>query len=1112
VYSNRFRRGVFVPALALLSLVSSAFAQTSRGTVSGVVTDATGAAVVGATVDLVHRQTNVSRSTETNAAGLYRFDAVDLGPHDVSVRMAGFKNATIRSFEVAGGQVVTVDVRLEVGETQTSVEVTASAVQIQAEAPVRGANITTSQITELPISERNPVALALNLPGISTNRYGTGVDTFVVNGARGRSNNFLLDGTENNDISVAGQGFQVRNPDAVAEVHVQTSNFDAEFGRAGGGVINVITRQGTNSLHGSLNYTLDSTIDDALTNTQALNPEAIQRGRPLPGTEQWYGGTIGGPIVKDRTFFFGSFQEQRQNASGSANVTVPSAAGRATLQRLFPRGRSRNLDTFFDLIGPLEASSQPFNVALGDGRPDVEFGTASFAFPQTLVDRQFLVRIDHKISDKDQLSGRWARSKLTEPSGGETTSVPGLFTSSSEAYQNALINHTRVFTPTLTNELRLSYNRLELDSPMDPANPAGLTASQYTIQGISQAWSLGVRSNFPQGRIANNYVVQDTMTKIAGRHTLRFGLDLLQQRSRQFAPIVERGRFNYNASNFGGVAYTAFANFVDDFAGAGGALDRTFGSARYYPELFRQAYFFQDRWRATQALTISLGLRWEDFGTPINSIAKASWSGLFNVDPVTFDGPYRQPSKVKRDLNNFSPMVGIAYSPSATSGLLGWLFGERKGVFRMGYGIGYDSFFNNIASNAQTSVPNAIAMALPASVVSAAQPRGVANLSTLMFTTPREPRPADGQALVPGDLVNPYYQRWSAGLQREIPANVLLDVSYVASKGTKLFLNEQLNPTVPISEMVLPLPASQIPADRITNRLDGLQGSRNIRTNGGDSIYHSLQVSANRRLTAGLQATLAYTWSKLIDNGADIFQVAALNQTQNPSVPAYLGGLQRDRSVSMLDRPHRATITYVYNLPFLRDGKGVLGRVLGGWQLSGVTSFESGPPVNITNGVDADGYDGAGDRPDFNPNGRRGVRAVPNPASPTGYVNPDAGNQPIDRSDAMFVGLPAFAGTVPRRTGNLGRNTWRMTGVNNFDMTLQKRFAVTESVSLEFRAESFNVFNHPQYGVVGESPFAPKVEQGMAAGVNTAPAGRFLRPEFSDGGARMLRYSLRLRF
>jgi hypothetical protein len=167
----------------------------------------------------------------------------------------------------------------------------------------------------------------------------------------------------------------------VAEVHVQTSNYDAEFGRAGGGVINVITRQGTNTLHGSLNYTLDSTIDDALTNTQALNPEAVARGRVLPGTEQWYGATIGGPVRKDRTFFFGSWQEQRQNASGSGNVTVPTSAGRGTLERLFPRGRSANVDTFFDLIGPLVATAQPFPVALGDGRPDIEFGTAAFSYP-----------------------------------------------------------------------------------------------------------------------------------------------------------------------------------------------------------------------------------------------------------------------------------------------------------------------------------------------------------------------------------------------------------------------------------------------------------------------------------------------------------------------------------------------------------------------------------------------------------------------------------------------------------------------------------------------------------------------------------------------------------
>lgn len=1097
----------------LTAIAPSAFPQTSRGTVSGVVTDQTGAAVAGAKVELTNKETNVTRDTESNTAGLYRFDAVDLGTYDVNVRMSGFRNAIVRGFTVAAGNVSTVDVRLDVGETQTVVEVSGQAVALQVEAPVRGANVTTTQIAELPYSGRNPVALALNVPGVSTNRYGNGDTSFVVNGARGRSNNFLLDGTENNDISVAGQGFKIKNPDAVAEVSVQTAQYDAEFGRAGGGVVNVVTKSGTNEFHGSAGTLLDWTYDDAITNTQALAPDVQQRGRPLPGTDQWFFGTIGGPVVKNRTFFFGSYSHEIQFSQSQGNVTVPTDAGWATLNSLFPTGRSRNLDLFRSLVGPARGTSQLTSIPLGDGRPDVQFGTSIFPYTQRLTEKQYNIRIDHKLGENDLLYGRLAQSLQDQPVGGETTSFPGSFTSYTAKYINALISETHIFSPSLTNEVRLSYNRIALDYPMDPANQAALSAPGYTIQGltVNGVYSVGIRSNFPQGRIANNYVLQDTATKIFGKHSVRFGFDLLKQRSRQFAPIPMRGQLTYNASNFNGQAYSGFANFIEDFGGAGGGANKTFGSAVYYPELFRQAYFVQDRWRVTQTVTLSLGLRWEDFGTPVNSIAKASWSGLFNVDPVTLAGPYSKPSGINRDLNNFAPMFGIAYAPEAQSGPLSWIFGQKKGVFRAGYGVGYESFFNNIASNAQTSTPNTIATLAPASVVGAGAVRGTANLSSVLPTTARAPLPSDAQTLVPGDLVNPYYQRWSAGIQREMPQNILLDISYVGSKGTKLFLNEQLNPTVPLAMQITPVPQSQIAPAALTGRYDALQGSRNIRTNGGDSNFHSLQTTVHRRFAKGFDMRLGYTWSKLIDNGGDVFAISQLNQTQNPSVPAFLGGLQRDRAVSMYDRTHRAVIQYIWQLPWMKNQRGFAGHVLGGWQLAGTTTFESGPPFNVTNGVDADGIDGAGDRPMYNPNGQRNTRAVFRTTSPTGYVNPDAGNAPIDPATAMFISLPAFSGTTPKATGNLGRNTLRAPGLANWDMNISKRIRISERMFVELRGEAYNIWNHPNYGTPSVSPFSP-AQQGFRGDVDGSPAGRFLNWSIADAGGRVLRYNLKFQF
>src|SRR5215468_10399329 len=747
-------------ALTLISLSLTASAQTSRGTVSGVVTDQTGAVVSGAGVTLTSAATSVSRSTVTNSEGFYRFDAVDLGAYSIKFTAPGFGAVVKNNVVVSANQTASVNTQLAPGTQELTVDVTAeSGASLQTEAPVRGGNIDETRLTELPIATRNPVSLALTLPGVSTNRFSTGVQSFSANGGRGRSNNFLIDGTENNDISVAGQGFQIKNPDAVKEVSVQTSNYDAEFGRAGGAVINTITRSGSNNFHGTLAWQYDSTRDDALTNTQSLDPDIRRRGYPPYGTEHIFSGTLGGPLYfprfgeggpalysgRDRSFFFVAYQNQRQASNSTASVLVPSVAGRAALRALYPAGVNPRVDTFLDVTSAAVATSQFTNVQLDPAtvtvnrRPDIQFGTAITSFGQRFAEPQFQIRIDHKVSEKSQLSARYLFADQNAPVGGATLGLPGFTTSQANRYQNFLISETHVFSPSLTNELRLSYNRIALAFPLDPPNPLGLTLVSIAIAGITndpnRGYNIGIQTNLPQGRIANNYVIQDTVTYLRGNHTFRAGFDLLDQRSRQFAPINERGLLAYSA----GGGYSAFANFVDDFGGSGpttGSADRDFGSPRYYPFLFRQAYFGQDRWRVSDALTLTLGLRYENFGNPINTLRTPAFTGLFNIDPVTLTGPFNQPNKVANDNNNFAPTIGIAYSPAFSGGALGRLFGERKTVIRGGYQIGYDSFFNNIASNASSSSPNLVSTLIP-SAVSAQNPRGLPGLSSLVPTAAR---------------------------------------------------------------------------------------------------------------------------------------------------------------------------------------------------------------------------------------------------------------------------------------------------------------------------------------------------------------------------------------
>ena len=1131
--------------IVTIALSTVALGQTSRGTVTGTVTDPNGAVIAGAEVTLTSGATKLSRTTTTNSEGLYRFEAVDPGPYSLKVTATGFGEVVHTGIEVRANQASDVPAQMAPAGQVATVNVAADAGQLlQVEAPVRGGNIDKVRITELPVAGRNPVALALTLPGVSTNRFGFGVGTFSVNGSRGRSNNFLIDGTENNDISVAGQAFQITNPDAVQEVSVQTSNYDAEFGRAGGAVVNTITKSGTDDFHGSLAYLLDSTHDDAITNTQSTSAATRQRGHPPRGTEQYFAGTLGGPLLfphfgegkpmwtydgRQRTFFFAAWQEQFRSASAQATRTVLTQAGRNQLRSLFPVGANPRVDLLMDVTRQVigETNFQNINIGARPGCADpcpIQFGTGSLFVPQTYRERQAQFRVDHKIGENDQFSARYLFDDQKDPLGGGIT-FPGYGTANNNTYQNLLLTETHIFSPRWTNEARLAYNRILIDFPLNPDEPLGLVLPRFDISTLSQ---FGVATNLPQGRVANNYVFQDTLTHVRGNHTFRFGLDLLQQRSRQFAPIVERGLLTFrSAGNF-----TALANYIDNFAGSGGGTQRDFGSPRYYPFLFRQAYFVQDRWHVSDALTLTLGLRYENFGNAINTLQTAAFTGLFNVDPVTFAGPYSQPNEVEDDNNNFAPTFGLAYSPSFESGLLGRIFGNRQMVIRMGYQLGYDSFFNNIASNAATSSPNVVATQVP-SVVNLTTPRGLPNVTGALPLTPRPLSPLDSQTLVVANLVNPYYQRWSLGFQRELPGNMVIDASYVGSKGTKLYLNEDLNPSVPIVANAFNPGIQRItPAGftgsttcqpgtagcLISGRLDNLQGSRLTRTNGGSSIYHSAQLLVTRRFTNGFSLSTAYTWSKLIDNASEVFTVADTNLPQQSSFPSIFGGQALERAVSFFDRTHRFSLTYVYELPFMRNQQGFVGHLLGGFQLSGVTTFESGVPLTVVNGQDADSIGGNLDRPDFNPNGQPGVRAVPatataqaNPCNvaigSTFYTNPDAGGACINPATAQYIGLLALSG----RRGNLGRNTLRTPGLNNWNVNVLKRVNVGEAKFFELRAEFYNIFNHPQYGTASVSPFAP-LSAGVPANVFTSAAGQFLHPEFSDGGGRVIRYQLKFSF
>ena len=656
------RHTLFVALFALAALSKDLGAQTSRGAISGIVMDGQRAAIPNTAVELRALSTNVIRATLSNDSGLYRFDAVDPGFYDLRFSQSSFQTVTTKEFEVDAAQMVTMDVILQIGGTSETINVTAEVPQIQVETAARAANIPAFAIRNLPFASRNAVSLSLTAPGVTSSKFATptGARTFVVNGARGRSNNFMIDGTNNNDISVAGQAYLIRNPEVVQEVSVQTSNFDAEFGRAGGGVVNLITRSGTNNFHGSLGYGLDSTRDDTISSSLSRSPDIQARGKNFPGTEQDFDGAFGGPVIKDKMFFFASYLEVRQFSQSSTEMFSPTAAGRNTLRSLFPPGRNPNADLLLNITNSNDGVFGAFNIPLGLGRPDVEFGRVIIPYSQQLRLRQWSIRGDHRLSERDSLSARLFVSDDAEPSGGETLSFPSFNTSSSEVAYTGAVHHTHVFSPSSTNEVRIAYTRFNFSSPLDSANPLGKTLPLFAIAGINTTTNsvYGVRSTFPQGRLFNDYILQDTISLIRGKHSLRLGVELMNQRARQAAPIDQRGTLSYGSSSLAGQTFSGLANFLDGFGGAGSA-SRTFGTPWYYPSIYRQAYFGQDRWRMTSDSALTLGLRYEYFGTPMNVIRTPAYTGIFNVNPITFESSFTLPNKVFPDKNNFAPSLAL---------------------------------------------------------------------------------------------------------------------------------------------------------------------------------------------------------------------------------------------------------------------------------------------------------------------------------------------------------------------------------------------------------------------------------------------------------------------
>jgi hypothetical protein len=1056
---------IHLKVLVVGALAVAAYAQTSRGTVTGTVTDQSGAVIAGARVTLTGVETGVKLSAASNQAGVYRFDAVDLGVYELQVVHPGFRTYAGAGIKVEANRATTLDPRLDVGGAETRIEVNGESSELLVkDGPLRGGNFQPREVRDLPLPGLNPLSLTRTLPGatdaagstITAGLVNTGA-AFSINGQRPRSNNFLLDGTDNNGLWITGEEQVLTIADAVEEVSVQTGNFSVEFGRAAGGVFNVVTKSGTNSLHGTLLWRYQSQRFDSVSNLNKL--DGIDQS---VFSDNIFGFTAGGAVHRNKTFFFAGFQQEYRHSTSNNPMQIPTADAVSRLETLSP-GNPR-LQLYLGALGNLRGTGAPFNVALGVDpltgvdRGNVQFAAGSYVLPSTNDGPQWLGRIDHYQSEAHRLSWRFSYdSLLTVPcvcgSSGSPISFPGFIKEQDLHHDNVVFTDSYIFGPSYTNEFRFSYERpdAKLGVTWPGSVASALTLPAIMITGVA-APGLANNGQFYYG---NNFLFQETQTKLKAGHALRYGVEFLREYFTEEPTAATLGKVAFVPSP----GYSAFANYLDDFSGPLASLNRVFGAAPFHPDQLRQSYFFQDNWKVTPDLALTLGLRYENSGQPANSLPYPAFPGF---DPAQFLVRH----EVHRDNRDFGPAFGLAWSPSSRSGWLGRWFGGGKTVWRGGYQISYDAFFTQLMTTAAATTPNAT----NAKTTAPNSGRGDPGWLELLPTTAAPALRTDAQAALDPHLRNPYSERWSFGFERQLPQDILLDVSYVGSESHGLDTKADRNPLLPTGK-----------------HLDPDFGQVLVIDNEGNSSYHALQARLERRFSHGFQLAASYTWSKAIDSASDF----VASDLQSPagdtiaSVPISQGGLKLDRGLSDYDRTHRLTLVYLWTIPGPRSGW--RRSALGGWSLAGITTFQSGTPFTVGNGSDrnADGF--LQDRPDIgNPGAPLNTRAIIFPACATGYLNPDTPScvSPFDVHWVEGSGLPAAA--------TVGRNTLHTGGTNNFDLNLTKSIALGDKRRLELRWEALNAFNHPQFIQV------PQME------VFSTPAGRFLNRDFTNSGIRTM--------
>ncbi|MGB6482784.1 MAG: TonB-dependent receptor [Candidatus Acidiferrales bacterium] len=1097
----------------LLSVIVVAFAagtaksQTTNGTLVGSVVDQQGAVIPGAQISVVNQATGEVRSAVTAANGVFRVDELPVGVYRLTAVANGLSNGVINRIEIAVDQTQSVRLVLGVAGQQQSVTVTGSVSLVNTQTSQLGQVVGETQVTTLPLNGRNFAQLALLNPGVAAFGGGGGqqggeggTSGFSSNGQRSSSNNFMVDGIDNNDY-LGGSVAQLPSIDSIQEFDVQTNTFSAEYGRNSGSVVNLVTKSGTNQFHGSAYEFFRNDILDG--QNFFADPDL---GKPELRLNQ-FGFTAGGPIIKDKTFFFGNYEGFRQVAGITVLTNVPTVAER---QGIFTDSQGNPVQV---TVNPV--SAKLFNLF---PLPNTSQPSGNFVSSPALTNstNQYMMKVDQRLGGSDSLSFRYSYTGAdiyTPLSGGQqSTSFPGYGSFSNGSDHLASISYVKILSPNSLNEFRFGFTRVTdlgynqetaqaadygfntgwpTNSPLNLGNIPYISFGGGLVSGGGSLANLGGSDNNPGGDWQNVLQFIDNFTHSTARHDIKFGANISNYRINRFYDLDDSGEIIFSGGENPQGLSSPLADFAEGLPSS--SLHFVGDSARSF-RLTNYSLFAEDSFKASSQLTLNYGIRYE-----LSTVLHDATNRLSTWVPSDYQH-YLSPTADQTDLSvleqsgivtqgqtglydgnhrNFAPRVGIAWSTK----------GQRPIVIRSSYGIFYDFILGEIPTNALLNPPYLPDYYDSAPAISWPQAFAPAGFPVLTTTAQQ--------------FATPYAQDWNLDVQKELPGNMLFETSYVGTKGTHLprFVQidqayndlQQIDSLTPdlytrLTLMGIPSSAAQYLAanPELSPSIARVPyfGFAQIfqAQNVVNSEYNSLQVKLNKRVTHGLQFLLSYTYSHSIDGASDFYGSGGNGGNIFPQNDYDLAA---ERGSSDFDIRHRLVWSYIYEAPSLKRYAHLLPTALSdGWELSGILTLQTGQPFTVLTGGDNSGTGLGTDRPN--------VTCNPNIAP---------------RTVQQWFNTSCFQPNAVFAFGDEGRNTLVGPGFDNFDFAVLKNTKITERVNLQFRTEFFNILNHPNFAIPSSTMNAPN----FGALFETADVAQN-NVGLGSGGPRLIQFGLKLNF